>query len=169
MLIVSVDPGLSGHWILANMDSKILGSWKMPLDKNRKFCPIETWKLICEIDNIAANDFEDVVVCLEGLLSLPSDTMKVTNLVKELEAITKQNDKQVSMPEIQNLFDCLYQELRRCDGRVGTKTMATNWGVLRGQIVAKGWKCFTPSPRQWQAEIYRGIQGPTAKIRGYNF
>jgi len=158
MLILSVDPGLAGHWILADMDSKILGSWKMPLDKNRKFCPIETWKLICEIDNISANDFEDITVCLEGLLSLPSDTNKITLLIKMVE--------KDPTPE---LFENLYKELKKTDGRISTKTMSINWGILRGQFVAKGWKCFTPSPRQWQADVYRGIPGANAKIRGYNF
>jgi len=153
-----IDPGIKGFLALIDEKSNIIGSWPMPIDKNRKFCAIETWKLLKQIDDIAANEFEEIVCCLEGLLSLPSDTMKVTQLIKQIE---ENPSKQ--------LFDDVYKELKKTDGRVGTKTMATNWGVLRGQIVALGWRNFTPSPRSWQAVIHKGQSGATAKIRGYNF
>jgi len=157
-LYLGVDPGIKGALALIDAGGQSVSTWKMPLDKARKFCPIETWKLIKEIDLIAADQFEDVVCCIEGLLSLPSDTAKITLLIKMVE--------KNPTPE---LFENLYIELKKTDGRVGTKTMGVNFGILIGQIAAVGWRYIVSSPRSWQSIIHKGIQGPTAKIRSYNF
>ena len=157
MLTLGIDGGLKGFLALLNTDGKIIGSWKMPLNKVNKFCPIETWKLFCEIDNIAANDFEEIFVCIEGLLCLPSDANQVTKLVQEIE---KNPTKE--------LFEQTYKQLRMSDGRVGVATQNKNFGILIGQIVAKGWRYITPSPRQWMSQMHNGIPGATTKIRSYN-
>ena len=157
MLILGIDGGLQGFLVLMDTESNILGSWKMPLNKLRKFCPIETWKLLCHIDNIAADQFEDVTVCIEGLLTLPSDANHVTRLLQQIE--------KTPTPE---LFEQTYKQLKRVDGRCGVATQNKNWGMLVGQIVAKGWRYLTPSPRQWMSVMHAGATGATTKIRSYN-
>lgn len=155
---VGVDPGIKGALALLDDNVEVIQTWKMPLDKARKFCPIETWKVLREIDNIAADRFDSVSCCIEGLLSLPSDTNKITLMIKMVE--------KNPTPE---LFENLYQELKKTDGRVGSVTMGKNFGILIGQIAALGWKYVITPPRSWQAIVHQGITGPTAKIRSYNF
>jgi hypothetical protein len=155
---VGIDPGIHGALALLDDSGAVIETWKMPLDRARKFCPIETWKLLREIDNIAADRFDSVSCSIEGLLSLPSDTAKITLLIKMVE--------KNPMPE---LFENLYQELKKTDGRVGSVTMGKNFGILIGQIAALGWKYVITPPRSWQSIVHQGITGPTAKIRSYNF
>jgi len=111
---VGVDPGIKGALALLDDNVEVIQTWKMPLDKARKFCPIETWKVLREIDNIAADRFDSVSCCIEGLLSLPSDTNKITLMIKMVE--------KNPTPE---LFENLYQELKKTDGRVGSVTGPT--------------------------------------------
>jgi len=155
---VGIDPGIKGALALLDDNSDVIETRKMPLDRARKFCPIETWKLLKEIDNIAADRFDNVSCCIEGLLSLPSDTAKIKTLFKSYEILPRTC-----------IAEKIKVELSKTDGRVGSVTMGKNFGILIGQIAAMGWKYVVISPRSWQAIVHQGITGPTAKIRSYNF
>jgi len=153
-----LDPGIKGALALLDDNGEVIQTWKMPLDKTRKFCPIETWKLLREIDNIAADQFDSVACCIEGLLSLPSDTAKIKTLFESYEILPRTC-----------IAEKIKVELSKTDGRVGSVTMGKNFGILIGQIAALGWKYVITPPRSWQSIVHQGITGPTAKIRSYNF
>ena len=160
---LSCDPGLHGHWVLFNSDGKIVNDWKMPLDKAKKFCPRLTWKLLKEIDDIAANDFEEISVCIEQLLTLPSDRNQLELMVNDIEAKSKDGKHD------QDAFDRLNKQLKRKDGILGIRTQSVNFGILVGQFVALGWRYITVMPRVWQAEIKSFSEPrPTAKLRSYD-
>jgi len=142
---------------------EIIKDWPMPLDKARKFCPITTWKLIREIDNIAADEFEEITVCIEQLLTLPSDRNQLELMAADLE---KSSQKGIHDHEA---FDRLHKQLKRKDGILGIKTQSVNWGVLVGQFVAQGWRYITVMPRVWQGLVWQsGEKRPTAKLRSYD-
>jgi len=135
----------------------------MPLDKAKKFCPRETWKLLTEIDLIAADQFEDITVCIEQLLTLPSDRNQLELMVNDIEAKSKDGKHD------QDAFDRLNKQLKRKDGILGIRTQSVNFGILVGQFVAQGWRYITVMPRIWQAEIKPFSEPrPTAKLRSYD-
>ena len=157
MVTLGIDPGLAGFLILLDGSGQIMSGWKMPLDARRKFDPVALWRVFKEIEEIAAGEFQSVQVALEGLLSLPSDTNKITKLVAEIE--------KAPTPE---LFDEVRRELKKTDGRVGTGTMFKNWGMIAGMITAIGWRYIVPSPRTWQKVIHECTSGKqSAKLRTY--
>jgi len=162
-LICSCDPGLAGHWTLMRPNGEIIKDWPMPLDKAKKFCPRETLKLLKEIDNIAANEFEEIFVCIEQLLTLPSDRNQLEVMVSDIEAKSKDGKHD------QDAFDRLNKQLKRKDGILGIKTQSVNWGILIGQFVALGWRYVTVAPRTWQNAVWQsGEKRPTAKLKSYD-
>jgi hypothetical protein len=158
MYYLGIDPGIKGALALLSSSGQSVSTHKMPLDKTRKFCPQATWKLIKEIDAIAANDFEEVTACIEGLLSLPSDTNKIAKLFDSYEILPRCC-----------IADEIKKQLKKTDGRVGSVTMGKNFGILIGQIAAIGWRYTITSPRSWQSVIHKGISGKNTKIKSYNF
>ena len=153
-MIVSLDPGLTGAIAVLMDDGKLVAVRPMPLDKRRKFSPSDTWDLLSKINAWAKGD---VRCCIEGLLSLPTDTNKVKVLV----------DKYVEEPTPENLEE-INKQLKMVDGRKGSVTMGVNWGILRGQIAALGWPCTVVSPRTWQAEMFKTADGKqTTKLKSY--
>lgn len=151
---IGCDPGLSGYFALLNDDGSIIATRKMPLDANRKFSAIETWGLIKAIHEWSKGN---IYCCIEGLLSLPSDANQVKTLL----------DYYVKYPTDDNLT-AVHKQLKRCDGRLGTKTMSVNWGILIGQFAAVNWPVTIVSPRSWQSQMHSTATGKlTTKQRSY--
>ena len=157
MYYLGIDGGLAGYLALIDDKSNVIGSWPMPLDKRRKFDPRGVWDLFQKIEGIAVEQFEDVTVGLEGLLSLPSDTNR-TKLLLDKYA---ENHSKETLAEI-------YKNLKRTDGRKGSVTMGSNHGALIGCLCAMGWKYVIPSPRSWQSVMWKccSSKGP-AKMKSY--
>jgi len=153
-LYAGCDIGIHGFWCVLNDKSELVWHRPMPLVKG-KFCAHAVWQLLCDLDDFAADQFEDIVIGIESPLSLPSDVNKVTLLIKMVE--------KNPTPE---LFENLYKELKKTDGRKGTLSMGTNYGIIKGQVVAKGWKHQFIPPRTWMKILHENTQGNLpAKMR----
>ena len=162
-MIIGVDGGLQGAIVALSDRGQVLSSHRMPLDKTRKFDVLGTYQIFKVLSDSAVDRFDDVSVCLEGLLSLPSDTMKITTMVRRLESIAVDD-----ADETNALYEAIYVELKKTDGRVGTKTMGVNWGIIKGIVTSFGWPLTEVSPRGWQKYMYETANGKLAsKLKSF--
>ena len=154
MLFASCDIGLKGFFTVLNKDGELVWYRPMPLEKNKL-----DWhglkSLIDDLDDFATQQFETVVIGIEKPLSLPSDTGKIKKLFESY----------VYMPRF-CMADMISAELKKTDGRVGTLTTGTNYGILLGLVLAKGWKYQVIPPRTWQKKLHENTDFKyAAKIR----
>jgi len=156
-MIIGIDPGLQGAIAALSDAGAILSIHKMPLDKARKFDGIALRDILLSLDALALDNFEHVHVCIEGLLSLPSDTNKISLLVDELWTRCEQP-----------VYEEIKRELKRSDGRLGTKTMGVNWGIIKGLVYSMAWPLTEASPRTWQKVMHRTAPTKlTTKLKSY--
>jgi len=150
---LGIDPGLNGGFGIVDENAAVVYFDKMPVTSSKKIAPDLLWDKLTTIED----EFNDPIVGIEKLLSLPSDTRTTTELVKELQ-IRVETMGAINREEIRFIFAQIYAALRKTDGRVGTKTMGINWGYLVGQLAAMRVRFEIMAPRQWQSVVLKHIE-----------
>ncbi len=154
-MYLGIDPGIKGALAVVDSNAKIVDMWNMPLFA-KKFHAITFAAFLRAIDD----KYGVHAVGIEGLLTLPTDTNKVQEAVDQLERHMI-NGQSVHVNVVKHQFEYIGKLLKKTDGRVGTKTMGVNWGVIEGCIASLRLPYSVWAPRTWQADIHSGVQDRT--------
>jgi len=146
MLYLGCDPGLRGGFVLLDKHSRIISAWEMP----KAVEPRAVFKLLLDVEEISLRVFEPVFFAIEKVITIPSDVVKIQDLVEKIKAAQDDKVRQAAARD-------LSEAVKKRDGRVGVLAMGINFGVILGAASGFGWKIMIVPPRTWQSQMWPGV------------